>query len=47
MLVGQFLRLNPQLRACVQILTKLTITEEDQGRISRDMVEYVSGNYIL
>ncbi|GAX77751.1 hypothetical protein CEUSTIGMA_g5194.t1 [Chlamydomonas eustigma] len=43
MLVGQFLRLNAQLRAKVQVLTKLTITEEDQGRISKDMVEYVGG----
>ena len=41
-LVGQFLRLNPELRSRVQLLTKLTVAEEDMGRLSRDMVEYVS-----
>ena len=40
--VGQFLRLNPELRKRVQVLTKITISEEDIGRLSRDMIEYVS-----
>ena len=42
MQVGQFLRLNPELRKRVQVLTKITISEEDTGRLSRDMIEYVS-----
>ena len=31
-----------ELRIRVQLLTKLTVAEEDMGRLSRDMVEYVS-----